>query len=255
VDAPANRAFVTHPGSDSVGVLDATTGALLRTVAVGRRPGALAVDTRAGRVFVANQNDGTVSVLDVATGKVLAQPRDHGGACAVAAAERAGRALVLNGVDRYHGSLRILAAAPGAVLHVATAGPAAACPAQTIAVDPASDRALVLGIGDENYGVPSTASMVDVGTGRIVRTTMLSASLASFAAITVAGAPRGYILIVGGTELGVVDPRSGQIVQTLGIHPGAHTMAVDRRTGTAFIATSQDGTVSIVAPRVMSPPG
>ena len=50
--------------ADSVAVLDTRTGALLRSIRVGRCASAVAVDQKTGRVFVANAADGTISVLD-----------------------------------------------------------------------------------------------------------------------------------------------------------------------------------------------
>jgi DNA-binding beta-propeller fold protein YncE len=54
-------------GAGAVSVLDATSGALLTTVAVGRGPAAVAVDDSTQRVFVLN-NEGTVSVFDARVG-------------------------------------------------------------------------------------------------------------------------------------------------------------------------------------------
>jgi DNA-binding beta-propeller fold protein YncE len=46
-----------------VSVLDARTGAVLRTVPVGLSAAALAVDERTGQAFVSNRHDSTVLVL------------------------------------------------------------------------------------------------------------------------------------------------------------------------------------------------
>ncbi len=58
-------------GQGSVSMLDAQTGASLRTVKVGRMPRAVAVDEQTRRVFVVNYQDGTVSMLDALLGHVL----------------------------------------------------------------------------------------------------------------------------------------------------------------------------------------
>jgi DNA-binding beta-propeller fold protein YncE len=50
--------------ADTVAVLDTSTGALLRSIRVGRCASAVAVDQRTSRVFVANAADNSVSVLD-----------------------------------------------------------------------------------------------------------------------------------------------------------------------------------------------
>jgi YVTN family beta-propeller protein len=48
----------------AVSVLDARSGAVIRTVRVGQFPAAVAVDERVGRAFVTNTNSNSVSVLD-----------------------------------------------------------------------------------------------------------------------------------------------------------------------------------------------
>jgi YVTN family beta-propeller protein len=63
----------------------ARTGRLDRTVAVGRRPGAITVGE--GAVWVVNTDDGTVSRIDPATSKVVATvPIGPGPAAIVAGA-------------------------------------------------------------------------------------------------------------------------------------------------------------------------
>ncbi|HTD77687.1 MAG TPA: YncE family protein, partial [Chloroflexota bacterium] len=57
VDERRGRVFVANTRSDSVSVLDAGSGALLRTVVVGAGPSAAAVDERIGKVFVSTLGD------------------------------------------------------------------------------------------------------------------------------------------------------------------------------------------------------
>jgi len=93
-------------GPGRVVVLDARTGALLRMVAVGVAPGALAVDGRSGRVFVANAGPvdrlgnaserGTVSVLDARSGVVRRTVTVGLDPDAIAVDERVGRAFVVS---------------------------------------------------------------------------------------------------------------------------------------------------------------
>lgn len=65
------RVFVVNSDHDSVSMLDAQSGAVLRTISVGSHPNALAVDEHRHRVFVTNQNSDSVSVLDATTGRSL----------------------------------------------------------------------------------------------------------------------------------------------------------------------------------------
>jgi YVTN family beta-propeller protein len=63
VDERTGAVFVANAGSDSVSVLDATSGAVRRTITVGTYPIAVAVGAGTGRVFVVNREDNSVSVL------------------------------------------------------------------------------------------------------------------------------------------------------------------------------------------------
>src|SRR5439155_21649044 len=70
LDPRSGRVFVTTPRSNSVSVLDARSGRLLRSLS-GKIPLQAAVDARSGHVFVANIHAGTLSLLDAASGRLL----------------------------------------------------------------------------------------------------------------------------------------------------------------------------------------
>ena len=59
---------IALPGT--VSVIDLTSGALTRTINVGRHPTALALDEAASTLYVANTNDDSISVVDTAAGVV-----------------------------------------------------------------------------------------------------------------------------------------------------------------------------------------
>lgn len=69
VDEQSGRVFVTGPAG--VTMLDATSGRVLRVTGIAVAPGSVAVDAPAGHVFVANPANNTVTMLDAATGAVL----------------------------------------------------------------------------------------------------------------------------------------------------------------------------------------
>ena len=54
-----------------VAVRSASARSMVRTIAVGRNPLAVAVDERIGRAFVLNNAGNSVSMLDTATGAIL----------------------------------------------------------------------------------------------------------------------------------------------------------------------------------------
>jgi DNA-binding beta-propeller fold protein YncE len=59
---PRRSGRATDPGS--VSVLDARTGAIRRTITLGRSPRAIALDSRTGRAFVVTGGSNTVAILD-----------------------------------------------------------------------------------------------------------------------------------------------------------------------------------------------
>jgi YVTN family beta-propeller protein len=65
------RVFVTNEKSNNVTVIEALSGKVLATIAVGQRPRGVANSTEGGRVFVANSNSNNVSVIDTASLKVI----------------------------------------------------------------------------------------------------------------------------------------------------------------------------------------
>ena len=75
MDERTGHIFITAPGSNfqghRVGMLDARSGALVRTVAVGGGPFGVAVDAATERAFIGNNMGNSVSILNVRTGTVL----------------------------------------------------------------------------------------------------------------------------------------------------------------------------------------
>jgi len=96
VDERTNRIFVANLRENTVSVLDAQTGHMLRTVGVGRDPWSLAVATTAGRVCVANASSNTISILDAQSGHVVRTVSVGLGPRVMAVDEGAGRVYVAN---------------------------------------------------------------------------------------------------------------------------------------------------------------
>jgi YVTN family beta-propeller protein len=140
VDEAAGRVFTLNSAridpavpyaasaSTSVSVLDARSGALLRTVVPGALPSALAVDERSGHVFVTNSGDDTVSVLDARSGVMLRRVGLDGVPQALAVDAPAQRVFV--GTNGPPGRLLVLDSWTGRRLHSVVVGPSwsrAAC--------------------------------------------------------------------------------------------------------------------------------
>jgi YVTN family beta-propeller protein len=71
VDLVSGHVFVANSADNTVTMLDARTGRVLHTTAVGGDPEQLQINPHTARTFVLNQTDGSVSVLDTRTGAVL----------------------------------------------------------------------------------------------------------------------------------------------------------------------------------------
>lgn len=69
--ATATRVYIANFNSDTVTVLNATTAALVTTIAVGTNPFGLAISPDGTRLFVANRASGTISIVDTATNGIV----------------------------------------------------------------------------------------------------------------------------------------------------------------------------------------
>ena len=71
VDPRSGHVFVANSGDNTLTMLDARSGAVLRTIIVGAYPDQMQVNPQTERVFVMNEGDGSVSVVDARTGDSL----------------------------------------------------------------------------------------------------------------------------------------------------------------------------------------
>ena len=87
VDPRSGHVFVANSADNTVTMLDARTGRVLRTTVVGSAPEQLQVNPHTAHAFVLSADDGSVSVLDTRSGAVLrtlrlgAGPAEHRDVC------------------------------------------------------------------------------------------------------------------------------------------------------------------------------
>ncbi len=193
VDGRGARAFAigwpTQPalpgplsGAGWISMLDTHSGALLRVVAVGHAPSAVATDPTTGRAFVPNRDDNSVSVLDAHSGRVVRTVAVGAAPRALAVDERRGSVFVFNAGD---GTVSVLDARTGMVRQTITvdrqARPdlAAAFPG-ALAVDELRDRVYVSTAGRlSRAGVPTGNGVLhvfDARNGARLRTIMIGVS-------------------------------------------------------------------------------
>lgn len=107
VSARTQRVFVVDESTNTVDVLDARSGSLMRRTPVGLSPVAAVVSERTGHVFVANQLSRTLSILNATTGAVVATTPVTVDPIAVAVDDQRARVLAIgvdNPADRPGGS-------------------------------------------------------------------------------------------------------------------------------------------------------
>jgi len=207
VDSRTGHAFVTSYSDNRVGshvaMLDATRGALLRTVALPLAPVALAVDPRAARVYVVGTtgaaSDGAVSILDAGSGSVLRTITLPPLTRCVAVDERDGRVYVGSAGAGYTGSSGVVS-----VLDATT-----------------GRRVRTVFVGGDPW-----ALAVDGRTRHLV--------IAGFRWVT-GGGGSGYAT----THLTTLDARSGHVIRDLSLgRVGISALAVDDHAGRAVALTN-----------------
>ncbi len=206
VDSRTGHAFVTSYSDNRVGshvaMLNATRGALLRTVALPLAPVALAVDPRDARVYVVGTtgaaSDGAVSILDAGSGSVLRTITLPPLTRCVAVDERDGRVYVVSAGAGYIGSRGVVS-----VLDATT-----------------GRRVRTVFVGGDPW-----ALAVDGRTRHLV--------IAGFRWVT--GGGGGYVT----THLTTLDARSGRVIRDLALgRVGISALAVDDHAGRAVALTN-----------------
>jgi YVTN family beta-propeller protein len=120
-----SQAVVVNQDNDTVSIVDLTTGAVQKTLAVGDGPETVAVDAATRMAFVTDGNDGTVSVINLATLAVAntftlgAAVRPHG----IALITGAGVALVTAPSAGPDGTAILLNLVTGATISTIKANP------------------------------------------------------------------------------------------------------------------------------------
>ncbi len=333
LDTSANRLYVLSQrrdvndnavGPGSVSVLDAATGALVRTTQVGVGVMGMAVDDRRGRVFALTQQGG-VDVLDAVTGRLLRVWRRVAVApsATLAVSPRAGHLFVALGetcppatnqddanpdclqvyddgtgrllrsvplsetvgalgVDDLRGRVvatldgtrssdpaqqvsyvALFAIATGALVHRARTDPYGSR-IGAFALSVTAGRAVVVGVASAERigagtGGGAGASVVDTGSGRVLRTEAIQDQSAQggygyYASVAI-DAPTGHILILtqpivdlngtpgGPAALTVLDARTGRTLRTLRGQTGDVALGLDSSSQRIFVANNRSNTV------------
>lgn len=222
VDSRTARMFVADPVDGTVRLFDARTGAPVRTISLSPlAANAIALDDRTGRVFVASTLYNAVVTLDARSGAVLHTVRDAGDALAVDVPTGRVFAFIANNGGGTN-AVTVLDARTGAVLHSVGLNQ----PPQQVATLPSTGLVAIAGY--------TNLLLIDGRTGRVRRTVPLPF------APHIVGDAFGRLLISesgSGQRLALLDERTGRLVRTLTVGPGAIPPLLDPRHG-HIIATS-----------------
>src|SRR5437868_10918168 len=210
-------------------------GPVLRTIAVGASPAAVAVDEQTGRAFVLSMGDGhgRVSVLDAGNGRLLRTVAVGTSPVAVAVDERTNRVFV---VDAGSGTVSVLDARSGIVMRTSADHLAP----RMVAVDEKTGRVFVTnGAGAPGQGSVTgggSVSVLDARRGTVLR--IIPVGLAPFALAV--DEKRGLVFVANQRDnnVSVLDARTGQSLGTVGVGLSPYAVAVDERTGRVVVANS-----------------
>jgi len=250
LDAGAHRAFVldaarTVGGRGTIYVLDTSSGRPLGTMQAGINdvplisPGILAVDGRQGRLLAVTggASGGTVAVLDTRWRTLIASPAVGLSPSFVAVDVRAG-----HGFASSASGVTMIETASGRVLRqIARTG-------GDLLVDQRRGRLFV--------GASGGVSMFDTRTGQLLRTITLGQGGGASPLAVDEGRGRVFIAAPGRSDasglpqgngsVAIIDDRNGRVLRSVPVGRAPYAVAVDERTGQAFVVNALGNSVSVL---------
>jgi len=228
------RGFISATDPGSVTVFDLKTLAVLTKVPVGDDPNAIFYDTKTKRVFTVDRGSKRVSALDPKTAKVVGTVEGLGGRTEHAVSDEAGH-LFLNMQD-----LGTLLRIDAQTLRVTDTWALAPCE-QPSSMDMDRTRHRIF-IGCRS----GVMTVVNSLTGKIVDMQPIGRGVDA----TEFDPTRGLVYFSTGGGDGALSvfhedtPDKYTLVETVKTLPGARTMALDRKTGRAYLSFAKLGTVA-----------
>jgi YVTN family beta-propeller protein len=249
VDPRSGHVFVANSADNTVTMLDAHTGRVLRTISVGGDPDQLRVNPRTERVFVMNEDKSSVSVVDAVTGAVLHTLTPDPGpvrmgkgktsALFVFDSENAGSpgASNLPGVGAVRRLTVVLDSPAGTRLQRLDAPPHEW---GGLAVDSPSGRLIVSDPAENGI------SLIDAARGQSLRTIAVGAVPAAIALdlqtrrVFVTSNDNTFLLGETG-RVSVLDSRSGRVLRRIAVGGNPDLLAVDAPAGRVLVVHAWGG--------------
>jgi len=231
------RGFISASDPGSVTIFDLKTLAVIGKVLVGEDPNAILYDRKTKRVFTIDRGSKRVSAIDAKTGKVVGTVEGLGGRTEHAASDDAGN-LFVNMQD-----LGTLLRIDARQLKVMDTWKLAPCGLpSSMDMDRATHRIFI--------GCRSgVMAVVDAGTGRVVTTQPIGRGVDA----TEYDPGKGLIYFSSGGDGTMAvfhqdTPEKYTLVESVKTQIGARTMALDRKTGRAYLSAAEFGPRPEAAP-------
>jgi len=234
-DPASGHVFVLSSGygnfAGAVSVLDARTGRVVHTTALGHAAYRMAVASRARRLFVPNEMTGGLDVLDTGSGRFLGRV-PVGLSSGVVVATRTERAFVS---EWQTNKVATLDARTGRILRKTQVGVGP----QAGVVDEAAGRVFVSYDGGSR-GAPGI-SVLDARSGTLVKT------IAGLAGQVSVNNRTGSVYVQQINMVRVLDGRTGALRQTFSLGSRPYIpFAVDERTGHLIVVNAPGGVVRVL---------
>lgn len=241
VDDRSGHVFVAN-ADDTLSMLDARDGRVLRAITLDGNPTRLIVDEHSWRLFVvlggAGAAAGAVTILDTRSGAILHTVDVGGAASAIAIGQHTARAYV-----SHDDVLSTLNPANGRIVGAVPVGfdPTTGYAPEAIAVD---GRAGHVFTANESNG---SVSMFDAAGGRLLRViplgTPLSGESATFGAHPLVIAEGYHHLFVAshtqsGSDVRMIDTRNGHVVRRINVAWSPEDVLLDTRTDRVFVRST-----------------
>jgi DNA-binding beta-propeller fold protein YncE len=231
------RGFISATDPGSVIIFDLKTLAVIGKVKVGGDPNAIFYDSYTKRVFTADRGSKRVSAIDPKSGKVVGMVEGLGGKTEHAVADEAGH-VFLNMQD-----LGTLLKIDAQTMKVTNTWKLPGCELPSSMDMDRKTHRIFIGC---RSGV---MAVVDASTGRIVTTQPIGKGVDA----TEYDSGRGLIYFSTGADGAMWvfhedTPEKYTLVETVKTQAGARTMAVDRKTGRAYLSAAEFGPRSEAEP-------
>jgi DNA-binding beta-propeller fold protein YncE len=237
IDRELGRGFISASDPGSVTVFDLKTLAVINKVRVGDDPNAIFYDPFTKRVFTIDRGSKRVSAIDPKSGKVVGSVEGLGGRTEHAVSDEAGH-VFLNMQD-----LGTLLRIDARALKVTDTWKVAPCEQPSSMDMDRTTHRIFIGC---RSGV---MTVVDAATGRLVTTQPIGKGVDA----SEFDPGRGLVYFSTGADGAMWvfhqdTPEKYTLVETVKTQPGSRTMAVDRKTGKAYLSVAEFGPAPAPAP-------